>query len=224
MKWNEVVLKKILILLAVFSSTFDIQSALASDKTLSRSCLKSNPVMAGETDPKLIEIYEGYCDKKNADKKYSYLAMAAQRFQQLEQNFKALQLISELESLNLKGNIITDVKFLASANLANEALTNMRTTESRYLISDVTYPIAKQLSENIVSTKSNSILQMESPAQSARQTAVKIRPKSSVIKIKPSKQNVNKALATTSKSGGASPVKSAPSNAGSGSPFDFTKK
>ena len=112
-------MKKIIVVLAVLGGILSTQSVLASDKSLSRSCLKNNPLAVGETDVNLIEIYDAYCDKKNADVKYSYLAKAAQRFQLLGKNWKALQIVNELESLNLRGNTITDVKFLASANLAS---------------------------------------------------------------------------------------------------------
>ena len=154
-----------MVVLAVLGGVISTQSVLASDKSLSRSCLKNNPLAVGETDANLIEIYDAYCDKKNKDVKYSYLAKAAQRFQQLGKNWKALQLVNELESLNLRGNTITDVKFLASANLANEALNQMRTTENRYLTTDITYPTAKVLSENINSAKSTIILQLEKPVK-----------------------------------------------------------
>ena len=214
-------MNRIILSLIVFSSVMASQIAIASENKLSRSCLKSNPVMAGETDAKLIELYEDYCDKKNADSKYSYLARAAQRFQQIGQNYKALQIVGELETLNLRGSTITDVKFLASANLANEALTNMRTTESRYLTSDVTYPIAKQLSENIQSTKSNIILKMESPVKTPSKK-VSTTSKATAAPKPSVKKKVSSS--TPAKSKATSPVKSAPSNAGSGSPFDFTKK
>jgi beta-galactosidase/beta-glucuronidase len=168
-------LKKIIVVLAVLGGMISTQSVLASDKSLSRSCLKNNPLAVGETDVNLIEIYDAYCDKKNADVKYSYLAKAAQRFQLLGKNWKALQIVNELESLNLRGNTITDVKFLASANLANEALNQMRTTENRYLTTDVTYPTAKVLSENIDSAKSSIILQLEKPKVATRNTTSNTR-------------------------------------------------
>ena len=213
-------LKKILISLAIVSSVLSAQHAVANDKKLSRSCLKNNPLVVDEVDENLINIYEAYCDKKNADAKYSYLAKAAQRFQQLGQNFKALQIINELEALNLRGNTITDVKFLASANLANSALNQMKTTENRYLTSDGTYPIAKQLSENIESAKSNIILKMEEPPQvQPKRTSTSTKARTSTTQT--SRTNVKRASTSTTKSQAAP---SAPAKTGSGNPFEFKQK
>lgn len=218
---NKIILSLVICLGTISSS----QVVLASDNKLSRSCLKANPLMTGETDANLIELYEGYCDRKNVDSKYSYLARAAQRFQQLGQNYKALQLVGELETLNLQGNTITDVKFLASANLANQALTQMKSTENRYLTSDGTYPIAKKLSENIELTKSHIILKMESPTQSQKQISQKSTVKTSGAKS--TKSSVKKPTSSTlpkKTNKAVTPVKSAPSNTNSGSPFGFTQK
>ena len=213
-------LKKILISLAVISSILGAQHAVASDKKLSRSCLKNNPLVVNETDENLINIYEAYCDKKNADAKYSYLAKAAQRFQQIGQNFKALEIINELEALNLQGNTITDVKFLASANLANSALSQMRSIENRYLTSDGTYPIAKQLSKNIESAKSTIILKMEEPPQAQQKRAsTSTKARTSTVQTS-NKANVKKVNTSTTKSN----APSTPAKTGSGNPFGFTQK
>jgi len=219
-------LKKIFIVFAILGGVLSTQSILASDKTLSRSCLKSNPLAVGETDANLIEIYDAYCDKKNKDVKYSYLAKAAQRFQQLGKNWKALQLVNELESLNLRGNTITDVKFLASANLANEALNQMRTTENRYLTTDITYPTAKVLSENINSAKSTIILQLEKPVK-------KPNSGSTTGRTTGGGKGTGKGKVGTSNKGNTSSVTQGTSNSGkinpspaptSGNPFDFTNR
>lgn len=224
-------MKKIFIVFAILGGVLSTQSILASDKTLSRSCLKINPLAVGETDANLIEIYDAYCDKKNKDVKYSYLAKAAQRFQQLGKNWKALQLVNELESLNLRGNTITDVKFLASANLANEALNQMRTTENRYLTTDITYPTAKVLSENINSAKSTIILQLEKPAQRAN-TASRNSTSASSARTR----STNRTATTTQRANttpraqnntprvNSTPVAPASSGSTSGNPFDFTNR
>jgi len=215
-------LKKILVLTVILGSLFSAQNVLANDKTLSRSCLKNNLLVIGETDANLIEIYDAYCDKKNADAKYSYLAKAAQRFQQLGKNWKALQIINELETLNLRGNTITDVKFLASASLANEAVNQMRSTENRYLTSDITYPIAKQLVESINSAKSSSILLIEKPVQV--QERAPIRNRTTKTPVKQNTKSSTSVQKNTNKSTPKAVAPKAPSNSSSGDPFGFTKK
>ncbi len=117
-----------------------------SEVKLKRSCIKDNPVVEGESDPTLLGIYAQLCDKKNKDNKDNNMILAAQQFQKMGKNYKALRIVSELESNNIHSNTLTDVKFLAGVNLANLALNQMRDKEVRYL-SDDTYPPAKAFTE-----------------------------------------------------------------------------
>ncbi len=120
-----------------------------SEVKLKRSCIKDNPVVEGESDPALLGIYAQLCDKKNKDNKDNNMILAAQQFQKLGKNYKALQIVSELESNNIHSNTLTDVKFLAGVNLANSALNQMREKESRYLSNDDTYPAVKKFTDDV---------------------------------------------------------------------------
>lgn len=135
-------------------------SALASnsDIDISRSCIKKNPLVSGENDPVLLKTYSQICDKKNADNKNGYLVQAAQRFQQIGRSEKALALVQQLEAEKVQGNTLTDVKFLAATDIANDALQQMRQKEMRYLSSDITYPAANELIRSIDSAKPASVL------------------------------------------------------------------
>ncbi|MCH7336126.1 hypothetical protein [Acinetobacter sp. NIPH 2699] len=116
---------------------------------LKRKCIKQNPLVAGQTDQALLKIYQQVCDKSNASQVNDLLAQAAMRMYELKQPMNALTLASELQQKNIQGSMLTDVTFLASVDIANQALQHMRTDEMRYLSTDLTYPPAKQLSENI---------------------------------------------------------------------------
>ncbi|WP_445114517.1 hypothetical protein [Acinetobacter sp. WZC-1] len=105
--------------------------------------------MSGEKDAALLGIYQQICDKKNKDNKNNLLVQAAQRFQQLGQNLKALQLINTLHAQNIQSTILTDTKFLAGVSVADTALKQMREHELRYLTEDGTYPVAKGFSDEI---------------------------------------------------------------------------
>ncbi|WP_336929882.1 hypothetical protein [Acinetobacter tandoii] len=129
-----------------------------SDIDISRSCIKKNPLVSGENDPVLLKTYSQICDKKNADNKNGYLVQAAQRFQQIGRSDKALALVQQLEAEKVQGNTLTDVKFLAATNIANDALKQMRQKEMRYLSSDITYPAASELIRSIDSAKPASVL------------------------------------------------------------------
>ncbi|MBJ9954583.1 hypothetical protein ACG9YX_16960 [Acinetobacter nematophilus] len=136
----------ILVLGASFASTF----VSANDEIkLKRSCIKDYPMVEGETNPELLGIYAQLCDKKNKDYKNKLLVSAAEKFQQLGKNEKALQIVSYLDTLNIQSNELTDVKFLASLGLASDALNKMRTSEMRYLTEAKTYPVAKNFTDAV---------------------------------------------------------------------------
>ncbi|TCM66569.1 hypothetical protein EC844_11211 [Acinetobacter calcoaceticus] len=142
-------MKKIILLLAPCLYIGLMQAASADDVKLKRSCVKDNPLVKGVTDPALLGIYAEICDKKNKDNRNGYLIQAAQRFQQLGLDYQALQIVESLEAQNVRSNTLTDVKFLIGSKYANQAITQMRSNETRYLNTDVTYPAAQQLSDNI---------------------------------------------------------------------------
>jgi hypothetical protein len=136
----------ILVLGASFASTF----VSANDEIkLKRSCIKDYPMVEGETNPELLGIYAQLCDKKNKDYKNKLLVSAAEKFQQLGKNEKALQIVSYLETLNIQSNELTDVKFISSLGLATDALNKMRSSEMRYLTEAKTYPVAKSFTDAV---------------------------------------------------------------------------
>lgn len=178
-----------------------------SDIDISRSCIKKNPLVSGENDPVLLKTYSQICDKKNADNKNGYLVQAAQRFQQIGRSEKALALVQQLEAEKVQGNTLTDVKFLAATNIANDALKQMRQKEMRYLSSDITYPAASELIRSIDSAKPASVL-LETALDNAEknQTTSKSSKKKSAkvtttvknkTKTKPAVVTTNKVKAST---------------------------
>lgn len=129
-------------------------SAFADDKEikpikLKSKCLKQNPLAVNQTDHALLDIYQQVCDKDNASRVNDLLAQAAMRMYELKQPMNALKLATQLQEQNVRGATLTDVTFLASVQIANEALQHMRSSEMRYLSNELTYPPAKQLSDSI---------------------------------------------------------------------------
>ncbi|SPL69702.1 hypothetical protein [Acinetobacter stercoris] len=196
-------MKKIVVLALLTSGFLLSQTSFANDSEvkLKRSCIKDNPLVEGENDPALLGIYAQACDRKNKDNKNAYLVQAAQRYQQLGKNFKALQLVNELQNQNVQSNTLTDVKFLAAANIANSAISQIRTKEMRYLTSDGTYPAAKELTDSINAAKPASVLvnakakdddESKTPVRSVRtrssssahRAATKSKPKATTAKPK----------------------------------------
>ncbi|MFW2096924.1 hypothetical protein ACG9ZL_12000 [Acinetobacter sp. ULE_I057] len=116
---------------------------------LKRSCIKDYPMVEGETNPELLAVYSQLCDKKNKDNKNKLLVSAAEKFQQIGKNDKAIQIVNYLEAQNIQSNELTDVKFLAGIGLASDALNKMRTREMRYLTEDKTYPVAKSFTDAV---------------------------------------------------------------------------
>ena len=119
---------------------------------LKKGCIKDYPLVADETDPDLLNIYSQICDKKNKkniELKNELFIQAAQKFQQLGKNLKALQLVDSLRKQNIQHTALTDVTFLAGVGIAQSSLQQMRNNELRYLSPEMTYPAAKQFSESI---------------------------------------------------------------------------
>lgn len=119
---------------------------------LKKGCIQDYPLVTDETDPDLLNIYSQICDKKNKkniELKNELSIQAAQRFQQLGKNLKALQLVDSLRKQNIQHTALTDVSFLAGVGIAQSSLQHMRNHELRYLSPEMTYPAAKQLSESI---------------------------------------------------------------------------
>ena len=119
---------------------------------LKKGCIQDYPLVADETDPDLLNIYSQICDKKNKkniELKNELFIQAAQKFQQLGKNLKALQLVESLRKQNIQHTALTDVTFLAGVGIAQNSLQHMRNNELRYLSPEMTYPAAKQFSESI---------------------------------------------------------------------------
>lgn len=116
---------------------------------LKSKCIKQNPLVINQTDHALLSIYQQVCDKDNVSRVNDLLAQAAMRLYELKQPMNALKLATQLQGQNIRGTTLTDVIFLASVDLANEALQRMRSSEMRYLSNELTYPPAKQLSDSI---------------------------------------------------------------------------
>ena len=119
---------------------------------LKKGCIKDYPLVADETDPDLLNIYSQICDKKNKkniELKNELFIQAAQKFQQLGKNLKALQLVDSLRKQNIQHTALTDVTFLAGVGIAQSSLQHMRNNDLRYLSPEMTYPAAKQFSESI---------------------------------------------------------------------------
>ncbi|MCH7383865.1 hypothetical protein MMP71_08355 [Acinetobacter dispersus] len=116
---------------------------------LKSKCIKQYPLAANQTDHALLDLYQQACDKDNASRLNDLLAQAAMRMYELKQPMNALKLATQLQEQNVRGTTLTDVTFLASVEIANEALQHMRSSEMRYLSNELTYPPAKQLSDSI---------------------------------------------------------------------------
>ena len=130
------------------------QLTFASEQApeLKKSCLKDHALVSSELDSNLINIYSQICDKKNKKNivlQNELLIQAAQQYQKLGHNLKALQLVDSLRKQNIQHTALTDISFLAGVDIANKALQQMRNNEMRYLSLEGTYPAAKQLSDGI---------------------------------------------------------------------------
>ncbi|RZG46474.1 hypothetical protein EXU28_09285 [Acinetobacter wuhouensis] len=181
---------------------------------LKKSCIKDYPVVAGETSPELLSIYAQVCDKKNKDNKDMLLVSAAEKFQQLGKNDKALQLVNFLEGQNIQSTTLTDVKFLAGISLAKDALNKMINTEVRYLTEDKTYPVAKSFVDAVKSAAPAAILveKQESQASSVTKTTkpAKVKPAKTLRPTTPTRAVTT--VAPSVKPPKAQPATSAPKN------------
>lgn len=152
------ILKKTILFTTLLLGSLSVTSAFADEVNLKKSCVKDNPIIAGETDPSLLNIYAQACDKKNKDTKNVYLVQAAQRFQQLGKNLKALQLVDQLNGQQFQHSALTDVKFLAGVSIANQALTQLRDKEVRYL-SEEGYAPAMALADAVKRAKPLAVIE-----------------------------------------------------------------
>ena len=203
-------MKKIILLNILFLSLSFSQWASAEDVKLKRACLKDYPLAQGVSDAQLIGIYAQVCDKKNKDNRNAYLIQAAQRFQQLGMNERAMSLVNQLESQQVRSNSLTDTKFLVGAQLANNALLQMRTQQSRTLLASSTYPAAKTLIQNIENTAPKNTPTAQAAAAKPSTQAVAKR------RLKSYKKPVAKSVAKPAPKSNATP-KAAPA---AKNPFD----
>lgn len=177
---------------------------------LKKGCIQNNPLVADETDPDLLNIYSQICDKKNKkniELKNELFIQAAQKFQQLGKNLKALQLVDSLRKQNIQHTALTDVTFLAGVGIAQSSLQHMRNNELRYLSPEMTYPAAKQFSESIrtslgILDASASKVEMQNTTKNKKST------KETVKKLSSSHYSSNKKMQLSrSKSMNPPPVK-----------------
>lgn len=199
------------------TSVTSVISHAGDEIKLKRSCLKDYPEVVGESNPELLSIYSQLCDKKNKDNKNSFLIMAAQKFQQMGKNNKAIQIVSYLETQNIQSNELTDVKFLSGIGLAHDALNKMRNNEMRYLTEDVTYPVAKSFSEEIKHAAPSSVLVEKQ--QEVNTNIVKTSKQTrSTRYVRPTK-SVRKAVAPTKSATPAKTKPAATTSSASQNPF-----
>ncbi|SDC06963.1 hypothetical protein [Acinetobacter boissieri] len=198
-------MKNIFVLTIFLSITVFTSSVFADDSIikLKKRCVKDYPLVKDETDQDLLGLYVKICETSDSNIQNHLLVQAAQKYQQLGKNLKALQLVSTLYSQNVFSTSLTDVEFMAGSQIANTALNKMRNEEVRYLTSDYTYPIAKQLVDSINIAKPISIMsdnstheEVEKSTKSKIKSTVKPKPKpkfvapEAVHKTAPAKTNV----------------------------------
>lgn len=179
---NKKFISFFLVLGASFATTFSYAN---DDIKLKKSCIKDYPVVMGETSPEILSIYAQVCDKKNKDKKDMLLVSAAEKFQQLGKNEKALQIVNLLESQNIQSTTLTDVKFLSGIGLANDALTKMRNTEVRYLTEDKTYPVAKNFVDAVKSAAPATVLVEKQESRVSSTVKTPKQPKVRTVRNRP---------------------------------------
>lgn len=180
---------------------------------LKRSCIKENPLVEGETDRTLIRIYSQVCDKKNNENKNAYLVQAAQQFENIGRSLKALQLVNDLNVQGYGHTILTDVKFSASLNIANQALDQIRSHEGRYIEEDL-YPDADSFANAVKAAKPLPVKQPQE--EIVRNTAVKtpIKRNMSSTRTASSQIKAKTPIRTTT------PQKSSNTTSGRKNPFD----
>jgi len=119
----------VIVMIMVSQFTFADENRIELKKEnrieLKKGCIQNNPLVADETDPDLLNIYNQICDKKNKkniELKNDLFIQAAQKFQQLGKNLKALQLVDSLRKQNIQHTALTDVTFLAGVGIAQSSL------------------------------------------------------------------------------------------------------
>ncbi len=192
------------------------------DIKLKKSCIKDYPVVEGETSPEILTIYSQICDKKNKDNKNQLLVSAAESFQLLGKNAKAMQIVSYLETLNIQSNGLTDVKFLAGIGLAREALNQMRSTEVRYLTEDKTYPVAKSFVDAVKSAAPAAVMIEKQESHNSSSTAVKT-PKPTKVKPAKTLRPTTPTRAVTTVAPSVKPPKALPATSAPKIPFGDLK-
>ncbi len=156
-------MEKIAIVTILFAFLCVGNTWAANEVKLKRSCIKDHPLVDGMSDQALLTIYAEVCDKKNNSNQLLLLSKAAERFQQLGMNYSALKIVSDLEAQNFTNQTLTNTKFLAGVKLADQALTQMREKQLRYLTEEDTYPPAKILVDNIEKSRPSNMLVKEAP-------------------------------------------------------------
>ena len=182
------------------------QLTFASEQApeLKKSCLKDHALVSSELDSNLINIYSQICDKKNKKNivlQNELLIQAAQQYQKLGHNLKALQLVDSLRKQNIQHTALTDISFLAGVDIANKALQQMRNNEMRYLSLEGTYPAAKQLSDGIRASLP------EPDTSDAKPVSISVAKPKKMVKSSPVKTTTNR---VTNKA--VTPSRSKPAN------------
>ena len=184
--------KGILITSFLLTSLF---GATAHASELKKSCVKDNPIVAGETDPTLLGIFAQVCDKKNSSNKNAYLVQAAQQFQKIGRNLKALQLVNQLNTQGFNHSSLTDVKFLASVAIANQAVNQIRNQEVRYL-NEESYAAVTKLTDAVKNARPLSVIDVKEEPP-ARQYVPKTVKQKQPAKTKNTKSNTTTTKTTT---------------------------
>lgn len=97
----KVVLKQSVLILFLIGNYVGLACAQAAELEpikLKKSCVKKNPIIEGQTDPELLNLFKQVCDTDNSTQKNDLLAKAAMRFYQTNQPVKALNLANQLQS------------------------------------------------------------------------------------------------------------------------------
>jgi hypothetical protein len=205
------ILKKSIVFTSILLGSLVSTSVLAND--LKRSCIKENPLVEGETDRTLIHIYTQVCDKKNKENKNAYLVQAAQQFENIGRSLKALQLVNELNVQGFGHTILTDVKFSASVNIANQALEQIRSHEGRYIDEDL-YPDADSFANAVKAARPLPVIQQQVEEEVARSPSKS----NNNVRRTPTKQPASIKSKTPTRV--TTPQKSSNTTSGRKNPFD----
>lgn len=222
------ILKKGIVIIPMIAAAFITQVSFAADHPveLKKSCIKNNPLAAGDSDPALIALYTQICDNnKNQQLANDLNIQIAQKYQALGHNLKALQMANQLRNQNINTPEITDVTFLAGIAISQNALNHMRTAELRSL-TEMAYAPAKQLAETVrfaqptvdISKAPAKIKSLHAKSAENKSTAKKLK-KANAIKTSTVKSQKTSKPAVAKES---MMVKN--TNSSSASPFDTLNK